>query len=80
MAFTSSEFRQFLQQNGIEHVRSTPYHSSSNGLAERAIQTVEEGVRKMTGPLEVRLARFLFKNRATPQATTGISPAELPMG
>lgn len=79
-AFTSSEFHQFLKQNGIEHVRSAPYHPSSNGLAERAVQTVKEGVRKMTGPLEVRLARLLFKYRVTPQATTGISPAELLMG
>ena len=76
-AFTSNKFREFLQQNGIEHVRSAPYHPSSNGLAERAVQTVKEGVKKMKGPLE---ARFLFKYRVTPQATTGIAPAELLMG
>ena len=79
-AFTSNEFSEFLQRNGIEHVRSAPYHPSSNGLAERAVQTVKEGVKKMKGPLEVKLARFLFKYRVTPQATTGIAPAELLMG
>ena len=79
-AFTSSEFQQFLSQNGIEHVRSAPYHPSSNGLAERAVQTVKMGVKKLTGPLETRLARFLFKYRVTPQTTTGIAPAELLMG
>ena len=41
---------------------------------------MKEGVKKMTGPLEVRHARFLFRYRVTPQATTGISPAELLMG
>ena len=79
-AFTSSEFQQFLSHNGIEHVRSAPYHPSSNGLAERAVQTVKMGVKKLTGPLETRLARFLFKYRVTPQTTTGIAPAELLMG
>jgi len=79
-AFTSVEFKEFLRHNGIQHVRSDPYHPSSNGLAERAVQTVKMGVKKLNGPLEVRLARFLFKYRVTPQATTGIAPAELLMG
>ena len=34
--FTSAEFKQFVQRNGIHHVTSAP---SSNGLAERAVQT-----------------------------------------
>ena len=79
-AFTSSEFQEFMRGNGIEHLRSTPYHPSSNGLAERAVQTVKTGVHKLVGTLEVRLSRFLFKYRVTPQATTGIAPAELLMG
>ena len=79
-AFSSTEFREFTQRNGIKHLTSAPYHPASNGLAERAVQTVKEGVKKMSGPLEVRLSRFLFKYRVTPQATTGIAPAELLMG
>ena len=79
-AFTSSEFQEFLRSNGIEHLRSAPYHLSSNGLAERAVQTVKAGVKRLKGSLEVRLSRFLFKYRVTPQATTGIAPAELLMG
>ena len=79
-AFTSSTFKEFIRQNGLEHLTSSPYHPSSNGLAERAVQTVKEGIRKMNGPLETRIARFLFKYRVTPQATTGLTPAELLMG
>ena len=79
-AFTSSEFEKFLQQNGVRHVTTAPYHPSSNGLAERAVQTVKEGLKKMQGPLELRIPRFLFKYRVTPQTTTGATPAELLMG
>ena len=79
-AFTSKEFKEFVQRNGIEHKTTALYHPSSNGLEERAVQTVKEGLRKMTGPLETRIPRFLLKYRLTPQATTGTAPAELLMG
>ena len=79
-AFTSSEFQEFMKRNGVQHITTAPYHPSSNGLAERAVQTVKAGLQKMEGPLEVRIARFLLKYRVTPQTTTGLTPAELLMG
>ena len=33
-SFTSKEFEDFMQRNGIKHVKSAPYHPSMNGLAE----------------------------------------------
>ena len=36
---TSGEFKEFLERNGIRHVRSSPYHPASNSLAERYIYT-----------------------------------------
>lgn len=78
--FTSSEFESFMEQNGIRHVRSAPFHPSSNGLVERAVQTFKGGMKKIKGDtLQTRLSRFLFSYRITPHATTGLSPAELMM-
>lgn len=33
-AVTISEFQDFMSQNGIKHVKNSPYHPSTNGLAE----------------------------------------------
>ena len=80
-AFTSTEFDQFAKRNGIRHVTTSPYHPASNGLAERAVKTFKEGMRKLSnGSIETKLSRFLFKYRSTPQSTTGVSPAELTFG
>ena len=79
--FVSAEFKQFLTKNGIHHITSAPYHPSSNGLAERAVQTVKQGLKKLReGSVKDRVARFLFAYRNTPQSTTGNSPAELLFG
>ena len=80
--FCSEEFEEFMTKNGIHHRRTAPYHPASNGLAERAVQTFKEGMKKMStkDSLETRVSRFLFKYRITPQTTTGIAPAELLLG
>ena len=79
--FTSEEFSQFCYLNGVKHIRVAPYHPSSNGLAERAVQVFKQGFRKTsTGTVSDRLARFLFQYRITPHTTTGVSPAEMLFG
>lgn len=79
--FTSEVFKEFMDRNGIRHVCTAPYHPASNGLAERAVETFKEGLRKMSGQsLETKLARFLFQYRITPHTTTGVSPAEMLLG
>ena len=79
-AFISTEFEEFLHQNGVKHVTSAPYYPACNGLAERAVQTVKDGIKRMEGPLETRLMRFLFRYRVMPQWTTGVSPVEMLLG
>ena len=76
--FISDEFETFLEQNGIKHAKSSPYHPASNGLAERAVQ---QSLKKVCdGSLKSRIATVLCLYCITPQSTTGVSPAELLMG
>ena len=76
LQFTSAQFAQFTKNNGIKHVTSSPYHPSTNELAEIMVQTFKEGMRRQkTGSIETRNARFLVAYRNTPQSTTGVSPA-----
>ena len=76
--FTSEDFKVFTRRNGIRHVTSAPYHPSSNGLVERAVQIFKQGMKKQDkGSIETKLARFLLSYRTTPQTTTGETPAQL---
>ena len=77
--FTSREFSLFMERNGIKHILTSPYHPSSNGLAERAVQTFKNGIKKLEGDVQERISRLLFRYRVTPHTTTGLSPAELLM-
>ena len=79
--FSSSEFAGFCHSNGIRHILVSPYHPSSNGLAERAVRILKEGLKKIKdGSISDRLAQLLFQYRNTPHSTTGMIPAELLMG
>ena len=41
---------QFLATNGVKHIRSAPYHPSTNGAVERLVQTVKHAlIRTSTG-------------------------------
>ncbi|MDA8003069.1 MAG: DDE-type integrase/transposase/recombinase, partial [Alphaproteobacteria bacterium] len=74
--FTSAEFKEFLKRNGIRHATSAPYHPSSNGLAERYVQTFKVAMKKCSAEdIQQQLSRFLFHYRTTPHTVTGVSPA-----
>ena len=65
-AFTSQEFGNFMKTKEIVYITTIPYHTSSNGLAERAIQTFKATMKLMKndqGPLETTLDEFLFQYR-----------------
>ena len=78
--FTAEAFKAFTQCNGIRHVRSAPYHPSSNGLAERFVQSLKASLRASLNdgrPLAQRLSSYLLTYRTTAHATTGVPPCQL---
>ncbi|XP_037515829.1 uncharacterized protein K02A2.6-like [Rhipicephalus sanguineus] len=78
--FVSGFFREFLARNKVQQLTTAPYHPQSNGLAERAVRTLKEGLKKNPGKdLITRLDRFLCRYRRTP-GQDGKSPAERLLG
>lgn len=77
--FVSQEMTRFLQANGVQHIKSAPYHPATNGLAERFVQTMKHALKTSQGQgtLHQRLHNFLLTYRNSPHATTKTSPASL---
>ena len=72
---TTQEFKTFVRMNGIRHVPSAPYHPSTNGLVERAVQTFKQCMSKLhDGTVQTMLSRFLFRYRNSLHTTTGETP------
>ena len=75
--FTSDEFTEFMKRNRIKR---TPYHPSTNGLAERFVQTFKRALQasEQSGrSFNQRLVNFLFSYRTTPHSTTNRTPSSL---
>ena len=79
--FSSAEYGEFLQQNGVQRVLVSPYHPSSNGLAERFVQTFKHALDSSAldpaCSIQQRIQNFLLSYRSTPHATTGTSLSKL---
>ena len=77
--FTSREFKDFIRHYRINHVTSSPEYAQSNGLAERAVQTVKSLTAKTIQDRgDIYLA--LLELRNTPRNSTLGSPAQRLMG
>ena len=79
---TSNTFEEFCEENGIVHIKVTPYHPKSNGLAERAVRTFKERMRSSNKSLDQfhRLQNFLFSYRNTVRRATNRTPSQLMFG
>ena len=78
--FIAEEFTLFLRQNGIKHLKSAPYHPSSNGAVERLVQSFKKSLRASESDgrtMSHRLSSFLLTYRTTPHASTNATPSEL---
>ncbi|XP_055623317.1 uncharacterized protein K02A2.6-like [Toxorhynchites rutilus septentrionalis] len=84
--FTSEQFQQFFHANGIKHLRTGPYHPQSNGQAERFVDSLKRGLKKLrygeSSPTLEHLHTFLSVYRSTPNPNTpeSTSPAEAFLG
>lgn len=47
--FIALEFKEFCSNNGISHTLIAPYHPSSNGQAQRFVQTFKSAMQKREG-------------------------------
>ena len=70
--FVSQEFKDFAKDYGFNCVTSSPTISNSNGLAERAVQTVKNLLRKASDPWKAML-----NYRSTVIDDIGLSPAQM---
>lgn len=78
--FRSEEMQRFLKENGIQAKFTAPFHPSTNGQAERYVQTVKNKLKAMMneeGSVQEKLQKFLMMYRKTPNGTTGLSPGEM---
>ena len=78
--FTAEELNKFCLGNGIKHSLTAPYHPSTNGEAEKFVQTFKTAIQKHKGALQKNLCNFLLHYRSTPHTTTGKTPAEIMFG
>jgi hypothetical protein len=82
--FGSYEFSNYCKDKGIELIHTPPYHPQSNGVVERAVQSVKRNLRKlvfdaensnMSFNLDKSLRNFLRKHRCLPTTSEGWIPA-----
>ena len=81
--FVANEFERFLSLNNVKHIKSSPYHPATNGLAERFVQTLKQALKVSKceeKSLQHRLANFLLQYRNARHASTETSPALLMIG
>ncbi|XP_064475837.1 uncharacterized protein K02A2.6-like [Ornithodoros turicata] len=78
--FISHEFRAFLQERGIRHIRSSVYHPQGNGMIERFNKVLKSFVQVAqleNRPIKEAVLEYIGVYRATPHASTGLAPAFL---
>ncbi|KIH64332.1 integrase core domain protein [Ancylostoma duodenale] len=82
--FTSEQFKAMCDEGGIVHIKTAPYHPQSNGQAQRFVDTLKRGIKKLKGeerPTEETLNVVLQAYRMTPNSSLNEKiPAEVFLG
>ena len=76
---TADEFWAFVRSKSEKHIKSTPYHPTKNGVAERFVQRFKQALCALTKTKTTsrKLTNFLLTYRTTPLALNGEAPAVL---
>ena len=77
--FTSGQFEEWCQENGIKHELSNAYFSQSNGHAESAVKQMKYLLLKTGGKFNTQFRNGLLAYRNMPR-DGGSSPAQLLFG
>ena len=78
--FSDSSLIQWLEKIGCRPLKTPPYNPTSNGLAERMVQTVKLGLKAFNAEsvdFDSYLARLLLSYRTVPHAGRQRSPSAL---
>jgi len=84
--FISAEYREFCYRNGISVITSSPFHPSTNGAAENAVNNFKACLLKFmmdSGKgmsVSSAISRYLFNYRNTTHWVTGECPSMLMFG
>lgn len=78
----SEELELFLKNNGVFHIKTSPYNPSSNGAAENLVRTFKRFLVKCSrnSELETEIFKFILSYNTSKHCSTGVSPAELHYG
>ena len=75
--FTSDEFKEFMTNCGILHIKTAPYHPHTNGEAERFVQTFKIFIKRVDHDksmsqrqIDEAILKFLMTYRCTPHSGT----------
>jgi len=63
--FVARDFKLFVRQVGLEHVRTSPYYPQSNGKKERFYQTLKSEAIRPQSPLDLEDARRVVERFVT---------------
>ncbi|XP_055858008.1 uncharacterized protein K02A2.6-like [Episyrphus balteatus] len=81
--FTSTEFKDYCTENGIQILHSTPFWPQQNGEVERQNRSILKRLKisqNLHQDWEKELQDYLLMYRTTPHSTTLKSPSELMFG
>ena len=81
--FTAEQFANFMQVNGIKHIKYAPFHPASNSAVERLVQTFKKAMKSSKDTYsnsEQALASYLLTYCSIPHSTTNETPSKLFLG